>query len=179
LFWNGGGRGFRLCAADACGPYFSGQYLGRSAARLDWDCNGAPDLAVTHLDAPAALLINESEARGHFLALRFVGTHSERDGTGVLLRLHTGSHEAAFEVTAGDGYQCSNERLLIVGLGPERVAGEMTVEWPSGRIDRYSDVPSDRRLTCVEGHGAYGAAGPNLAPLDAIRPEASDTAASD
>ncbi len=44
----------------ALAPNFQQSWLGRAVARLDVNRDGLPDLAVTHVDSPFALLVNES-----------------------------------------------------------------------------------------------------------------------
>lgn len=162
LYWNRDGRDYRLCP-EGTGAYFGGSYLGRSAARLDWDQDGRADLAVTHLDAPAALLLNETQTSHHVLSLRFVGVQSDRNGTGVRIRIQFGGNQAAFELTAGDGYLCSNERALWAGLNRHSVITRLAVIWPSGVQDHYADVRVDEPLICIEGSQELLLASPHRA----------------
>ena len=55
------------------------------------------------------------------------------------------------EVCGGDGYLCSNERSVLLGLGPAETIDWLQVAWPQGGIDRHTDIPTNRHFVCVEG----------------------------
>ena len=103
------------------GPYFAAGALGRAVARLDWNRDGRMDLCVTHLDRPVALLENRSPQEFGSVTIRYTGIRQSRDGVGTLLTLsHLGStltdaesvvHTVTRPILAGDGYECSNERV--------------------------------------------------------------------
>ena len=65
------------------------------------------------------------------------------------------------EITGGDGFLASNERRVILGLGPAATVEWLEIRWPSGRIDHWTDVPADSELTVIEGRApAHSASGP-------------------
>ena len=68
---------------------------GRGLSVLDYDRDGRLDLLIRNYRQPAQLLRNVGPAR-HWLALRLVGTRSNRDAVGATLRVETadGSHDA-------------------------------------------------------------------------------------
>jgi hypothetical protein len=51
---------------------------------------------------------------------------------------------------AGDGYQASNERQMIFGVGAADVV-DITIRWPSGLSDFFQNVPTSTFWTAVEG----------------------------
>ncbi|HEX6985662.1 MAG TPA: FG-GAP-like repeat-containing protein, partial [Planctomycetaceae bacterium] len=110
FFRNLGGR-FEERPADAVGAYFGKERLGRGLARLDWDRDGRDDFAVSHLFEPVSLVTNRSPSAGRSLALRLVGAGA-RDAIGATVRVTAGGRTWTKQLTAGDGYQCSNERRL-------------------------------------------------------------------
>ncbi|MCA9035462.1 MAG: VCBS repeat-containing protein [Planctomycetaceae bacterium] len=116
LFLNEGSRRFsEVRAENADSDYFQQEWLGRAVARLDWNRDGAEDLAVSHLNSGYALLENISglqiKDRVNSVAVRVVGTSVSRDAVGTLISLSgTHSDESEFrQVQAGSGYQASNE----------------------------------------------------------------------
>ena len=152
-FFHGGGLGrFAETPARLVGPYFEGKYLGRAMACLDWNRDGLEDVCVGHLDTPVALLSNETASHGHWLSLTLVGVDTSRDAIGTIVRITCGGRIAVRQLTAGDGYQCSNERRLVIGLGSAAVVDELVVDWPSGRSQKYNDLQPDQELIIVEGH---------------------------
>ncbi|MBW3543639.1 MAG: CRTAC1 family protein, partial [Planctomycetes bacterium] len=146
----GGGR-FQELPADSLGPYFAERYLGRGLARLDWNRDGREDVVVSHLDAPAALLTNETQPAGHFLVIRLVGVESNRDAIGATVTVRTADAVETGQLTAGDGYLASNQRQLVFGLRTAQRVEEMLVRWPSGREERFVDLAVDAELIAVEG----------------------------
>lgn len=150
IFRNIGQGRFIEVSAQELGEWFQRKYLGRGLARLDWNRDGRDDFAVSHLDSPAALLTNETPRQGHFLSIQLVGTVSARDAIGTTVRVKTSSRSRSRQLTAGDGYQASNERRLIFGVEQdERV--DIFVRWPSGREDTFRDIETDTAWIAIEG----------------------------
>lgn len=158
-FSNNGSGHFAPLDAASLGPYFEGEYLGRSLARIDWNRDGREDIVVSHLDAPAALLTNTTEAAGRYVAVRLIGARTARDAVGTTLTLITDDGRTLVrQLTAGDGYQASNQRIIVFGLGQAGVDG-LRVRWPSGIEQQFADVEPDREYLCVEGTDRlYGSA---------------------
>lgn len=148
--WNGR-RFVELDAADL-GPYFQQQWLGRAAARLDWNRDGLEDLIVGHLDDDTALLTNTSTAAGRFLSLRLIGAHSARDAVGTRVAVRQGERTMSRQLTAGDGYQASNERRLVIGVGDAAQIDELIVRWPSGREHRLTGIAVSQPVILAESH---------------------------
>jgi hypothetical protein len=53
-------------------------------------------------------------------------------------------------MTAGDGYQASNERRLVFGLGAEDQIETLTVRWPSGHLQTFARLAINTELLLVE-----------------------------
>jgi hypothetical protein len=97
------------------------------------------------------VLRNEGGNRGHWLMLRLVGHRSNRDGIGAEVRLTTasGATRHATATTAGS-YLSAGDRRVHFGLGAETSARSIEVRWPSGVVQRLTDVPADQVLTVTE-----------------------------
>ncbi|HLJ11287.1 MAG TPA: CRTAC1 family protein, partial [Planctomycetaceae bacterium] len=153
LFYNQGeGRFAEISRAS--GEFFAGQYLGRGAARIDWDRDGRPDLIVVHQDRPVALLHNETQSTGRRLILLLHGVESNRDAIGARIRATSAGTAQMLEICGGDGYCASNDRRQIVGLGQALAVDVLEIDWPSGRKDRLTDIPADVELILIEGRPA-------------------------
>jgi hypothetical protein len=150
-FRNLGGGEFSEVASDSLGPFFSGRSLGRGMARCDWNGDGLEDVAISHLDAPLALLNNSTAVSGHCVAIRLIGTASERDAIGARVTVRCGDLTLVRQLTAGDGFQASNERQLVFGLGDHGRVDVLTIRWPSGLQQEWFDLEADRRCLFVEG----------------------------
>lgn len=150
LFRNRQGEEF-VEDSDNAGPFFRRERLGRALVRIDWNRDGLSDFAVSHLDSPASLVLNASTDAGRSLVVRLVGTVSHRDAVGARVQLRFGQQAHVRTLTAGDGYQCSNERTLVFGMGSETHAGELVVDWPSGKRQSFDTLAAGRSYVIVEG----------------------------
>ena len=136
---------------DSQGDYLHQKSLGRGVARWDPDRNGQPDLVIGHQDRPVAYLKNLTPHSGHFLSLRLVGSHSNRDAINSIIRWKVAGHERMTEICGGDGYYSSNDRVVTIGLGPAETVDWLEVEWLSGQKDRFQNINSDRHFVLLEG----------------------------
>ena len=147
---NQGNRWFDDVSSVA-GPDFQIPALHHGAAFADFDNDGRVDVVVSAIGGYAKLYRNLSPVPGHWLALRLVGTKSNRDGLGarVRLTLPTGVQEYNHATTAV-GYASSSEPLVRFGLGPYEQAKEIQIRWPSGRVETLRSIGVDRVLTIQE-----------------------------
>ncbi|MGC1274281.1 MAG: FG-GAP-like repeat-containing protein [Planctomycetaceae bacterium] len=150
LFRRHGSR-FEEVEAARLGSYFEKKWLGRSVARFDWNRDGRQDLAVGHLAAASALLTNTTPDVGHRLSLELTGVASNRDAIGTTVEARVGDRTIVRQLTAGDGYQASNERRVTFGAGDAEHIDELVVKWPSGAVQTFSDVPTSRAISLTEG----------------------------
>ncbi len=146
----GGGR-FELVPTDMAGEFFKLQFLGRGLAKLDWNRDGLFDFAVSTMNSPAQLVRNASVDAGNFLTIRLVGTRSARIPVGARITVRSGDKIWRKQLSAGDGYQCSNERSIQFGLGKVDSIQQLSIEWPNGESSSYENVPINSVLTIVEG----------------------------
>ncbi len=149
-FQNQGGGRFVEVSPTLLGPYFEQKSLGRGLARLDWNRDGREDFAVSHIGARAALVTNETAA-GHYLAVHLRGVASARDAIGATLRLKAGPQSWVRQLTAGDGYEACNQRLIVFGLGTQEHADELHVRWPSGREQSFGAQWANTEILIREG----------------------------
>lgn len=150
LFANLGGGQF-ADVSQTSGDFFRGEYLGRGAARLDWNRDGRPDLIVVHQDRPVALLTNSTDKAGHFVIIELHGVQSNRDAIGARLQVTADGRRQIIEVCGGDGYCATNERRQFIGLGHATLITELVVTWPGGSSQTWTDLPADVALTLIEG----------------------------
>ena len=142
------------------GDYFEKDWLGRGLARLDWNRDGRDDFVVSHLYAPAALVANESHTSGNSFALSLRGVRCSRDAIGATLHITAAGRRSVHQLMAGDGYQAANERKLIIGLGPAKVADEIYVRWPDGEEQYFRDITAGCELVLIQGRSGVFLCGP-------------------
>lgn len=136
---------------ESLGFYFQNKHFGRGLARLDWNGDGRNEFAVSHLGEPAVLLTNASPTAGRSISLRFRATKSARDAIGTVVTIKTNRRRLVRQMTAGDGYQASNERKLVIGIGPADQVDSVSVRWASGHFDRFEALASGRTWLMIEG----------------------------
>ncbi|HEY7512013.1 MAG TPA: FG-GAP-like repeat-containing protein [Vicinamibacteria bacterium] len=127
---------------------------GRSFGVLDLDRDGDPDLAVMAARQAPQLRVfrNELPDRGAALAIRLAGTGgSNRDAVGARVTVETDVLRRTRIVQAGSGFLSQHTKELVIGLGPSRRGLKLTVAWPSGKTQAFTDVPLDRRFRLEEG----------------------------
>ncbi|MDA1251615.1 MAG: FG-GAP-like repeat-containing protein [Planctomycetota bacterium] len=150
LFRQGAGR-FFLVNPSRLGEYFQKEWLGRAVARCDWNRDGKDDLFVGHLLDASSLLTNTSPDTGRFLSIRLFGVQSPRDAIGTTIEATIGNRTIVRQLTAGDGYQASNERRIIFGTGTSETIRKLVVRWPSGREQVFDETATNQEVWLVEG----------------------------
>src|SRR5262245_21811815 len=136
---------------------------GRGLSILDYDGDGQLDLLLRNYRQPAQLLHNVG-GRGHWIELELVGTRSNRDAVGALIRVRTARGWQTRQVSAGSAYLSAQSHVQHVGLGPETDAEEVRINWPSGAETVRAHLAADHRYVVVE-NGA-----PAAGPLPWARP---------
>ena len=139
LFLNDGHGAFHDVAKDA-GSDFSAPKVGRGAAYGDFDRDGDPDILITTNQGPAALYRNDVTNGNRSLRLRLVGTKSNRDAIGAVVRLTTPEGTQSRIVKTGSSYLSQSELALTFGLGKREKADRVVIVWPSGRVEEYKNV---------------------------------------
>ncbi len=150
LFHNNRGKGFQDVARQL-GAEFSAPRLGRGAAFADINNDGYLDLLVTTNGGAPALFRNPG-GTNHGLRIKLVGTISNRDGIGAVVRLKTGA-DMQYQMLHSGGYLSQNELVLTFGLGQSIKADGVQINWPSGRTEYLTDVAADQTITVGEGRG--------------------------
>ena len=137
-------------ASAGAGEQFARKAVHRGAAFGDIDNDGRVDVVVTSLDGALELWHNVSPAPNHWLLIKTVGTKSNRDGMGAKIKVVTASGAQYNHVNTAVGYGSASDRRVHFGLGPDRVVSELTIAWPSGRVQTLKQVPADQILSVRE-----------------------------
>lgn len=149
FYRNRSGR-FEELTADTVGDFFAGRYLGRSLSTLDWNRDGRTDCCISHLFTPAALLTNTSTGSGNFLRIRLIGTTVDRDAVGTMVTVSADDQTWTKQITLGNGYESTNERLLTFGLGSRESVDQVKIRWTSGETHVLTRVPLNEELIVLQ-----------------------------
>jgi len=157
LFRNLGGGKFQEVTAQM-GQAFAAPRVARGAAYADIDNDGFLDVLVTTNAGPAFLFHNEGGSN-HSLRLKLIGTKSNRDGIGAVVRVTSDNNKdkQSKMLRSGSSYLSQSELVLTFGLGTQAKADSVEIQWPSGQLDKLSNVNAGQTITVQEGKGIVGA----------------------
>ena len=134
------------------GAAFNRPIVARGAAYADFDHDGDLDLLISTNHGPAYLFRNDGGNRNHWLSVKLVGTKSNRDGIGAVVRIESASGKQWNMVRSGSSYCSQSDLALTFGLGKDTEA-TIQVEWPSGAKQQLGKVQADRFLVIDETRG--------------------------
>jgi enediyne biosynthesis protein E4 len=132
------------------GQVLNTRSVARGACFADYDNDGKVDGYLVNLGAQGTLVHNVSTEVGHWLAVKLVGSKSNRDGIGARVEIVAGGKRQTAERVAGSGYLSQNEERLHFGLGSAATVDRLVVRWPSGREQTLEKVAADHVVTVEE-----------------------------
>jgi hypothetical protein len=124
--------------------------VSRGTAFGDFDNDGDIDMVVIHKNDIPYFLRNDGGNLKNWITLRTEGVKSNRAGIGARVVVSAGKARQIFEVRASDSYLSSNDLRVHAGLDQEKVA-DVEIRWPSGQLDRHSQVAANRHYWAKEG----------------------------
>ena len=150
LFRNLDGHGFQEVNAQM-GAAFDTPRVARGAAVADINNDGYLDLLLMTNNGPAVLFRNDG-GTNQSVRVKLVGTKSNRDGIGSVVRINAGN-EKQWQMLHSGGYLSQSELVLTFGLGNANRVNAMEITWPSGQVDRLSNLDAGQTITVQEGKG--------------------------
>ncbi|MEZ6040439.1 MAG: CRTAC1 family protein [Planctomycetaceae bacterium] len=155
LLLNDSGRFFKEVSATS-GTYFSREVLGRGCAVADFDLDGDPDVAVQHLNDPAALLQNDGGHQNHSVTIKLIGKNRNRDAIGSTVEIQTAGRSIMRQRDGSSSYLSCNDGWLVIGVGQTEQAMSVRLKWADGITKTNSDIQHGRRICIVEGNKEAG-----------------------
>jgi len=151
LFWNKGNKEGFFEVSPVSGAVFSEEFVGRGAAFGDYDNDGDVDIFIVNNGGPAQLLRNDGGNKNNWLEVRLEGMKSNSSGIGVKMRV-VSKESAQVQQAGAQGSYCSqNSPVQHFGLGQASRVDTLEVTWPSGKLQRFLDLPVNQIIKIVEG----------------------------
>lgn len=123
------------------------------AAFADLDNDGALDLIVNHLNAPAGVYKNnlkELSGTKKFLQIQLVGEGKNTFGIGAKVMCHTATGIQFLEQQPTRGFQSAVSPRLHVGMGDIAQMDSLIIWWPSGKQQTLYEVKANSLLVLKE-----------------------------
>jgi hypothetical protein len=155
LFRNVGKGNFQE-VTKTLGSAFNTPRVGRGAAYGDINNDGRPDLLLSTNGGPTFLFENDATPgfpANKSLRIKLVGTKSNRDGIGTVVKLTAGGTTESQMMRSGSSYLSASELVLTYGLGQLNQADSVEIRWSSGQVDKLSTVAAGQTVTVTEGKG--------------------------
>jgi hypothetical protein len=159
LYHNNGNGTFTDISADA-GSGITAIHAGRGLAIGDLWNDGHLSAVVSNMNDHPSLLVNQVRSPNHWMAIRTVGTKSNRDGIGARITVKVGSRLMVDDVRSGASYASHSDMRVHFGLGTAKKVDWVQVRWPSGRFEQFENVSVDAVQTVEEGSGSPVEPGP-------------------
>jgi hypothetical protein len=147
--FRGLGNGKFEDISEQAGDVLNVRTVARGACFADYDNDGRVDAYLVNLGAQGTLLHNVSPDSGHWIAVKLVGSKSNRDGIGARLEIVAGSKRWTAERVAGSGYLSQDDTRVHFGLGAVTQVDKIAIHWPDGR-DQVVEKPALDRVITVE-----------------------------
>jgi len=141
------------------------------AAYVDLDNDGALDLVVNNLNAPASIYRNRSRqldsASHHFLTVILRGEGGNTGGVGAKVIVAGSTGRQMVEVMPTRGFESAVDPRAHFGLGTASSVDSLIVVWPDRRFQVLTHVRANQFITLsqTDATGRYAYAPPAVNPL--------------
>jgi hypothetical protein len=162
LIFRNLGKGKFEKVSDQLGPDIMKPTVGRGIAVADFDNDGDQDVAVSNSNDVPQLLRNDGGNANHWLEVMLVGVKSNRDGRGAALKLTSEGFVEYRQAEGGMGYMSAQDPRIQFGLGQRKSIESLEITWPSGIVDKLTNVPINQIITVKEGVGIIPRAFPKI-----------------
>lgn len=152
LFRNLGNKRFEPTGPQM-GAAFNRLIVARGAAYADFDHDGDLDVLLTTNHGSPYLFRNDGGNRNNWLCVRTVGSKSNRDGIGAVVRIVSASGRQWSWVKSGSSYCSQSDLAVTFGLRSDPAVNSLEVEWPSGVKQKFANIAANQMIVVDEAKG--------------------------
>jgi hypothetical protein len=163
LMFRNLGKGQFEKVSDSLGPDFVRPIVGRGIATADYDNDGDIDIVTNNRGDFPSLLRNDGGNANHWITILLIGTKSNRDGIGASLKLTSQGVVQVEQAKGGMGYMSASDPRIHFGLGRRKKIDSLEITWPSGQVQKLSNVPVDQIIAVKESTGIVPRKFPRIA----------------
>lgn len=150
LYQNQGDGTFHLLG-DEAGPGLSLAHSTRGSVYGDLDNDGDLDMVISNSREKPTVLENVTTNENSWVNVTLQGKENNRFGIGARVEVTAAGRTQYFEVRAGGSYQSQYDTRIHAGLGSADAIESITVRWPMGQVDEFTDVPVNQFVRLTEG----------------------------
>lgn len=153
LMFHNLGHGKFEKVSETLGADFNRPVVGRGLATADFMNDGQVGIAVNCRGEAPEMLRNDGANGNHWIEMLLIGTKSNRDGIGSVLRLTSEGVVQVDQAKGGTSYMSASDPRIHFGLGKRTKIDSLIITWPSGVVDKLTAVPVDSIIAVKEGTG--------------------------
>ncbi|MGA2048452.1 MAG: CRTAC1 family protein [Terracidiphilus sp.] len=153
LMFHNLGKGRFEKSSDSLGPDFTRPVAGRGLATADFNNDGGVGIAVNVRGDFPEILRNDGGNSNNWLEVLLIGTKSNRDGIGSVLKLTSGGVVQVDQAKGGTSYMSASDPRIHFGLGKRAKVESLVITWPSGQVDKLTNLPIDKIIAVKESVG--------------------------
>lgn len=140
------------------GDVFKKDFPARGASFGDFDNDGFLDILIVNNGEAPVLLRNQGGNGNNWIGLNLV---SAKDGSnpgavGAIITWTVGGVKRSRLKTYGGSYLGSHDPREVLGLGKATKLDSLEIKWPSGKVDKLTDLPANQYSKIVEGQSQAG-----------------------
>jgi hypothetical protein len=153
ILYHNNGDGTFSDVSSSAGLGITSAASARGLAVGDLWNDGRMSAVISNMNAVPSLLVNQIRTSNHWIAIRPVGSKSNRDGIGARILVKAANRILVDEVRSGSSYISNSDMRVHFGLAASTKIEWVEVRWPSGLVERFTDLTVDAIHTIKEGAG--------------------------
>jgi enediyne biosynthesis protein E4 len=153
ILYHNNGDGTFSDVSSSAGLGITSAASARGLAVGDLWNDGRMSAVISNMNAVPSLLVNQIRTSNHWIAIRLQGTKSNRDGIGARISVKAANRILIDEVRSGSSYISNSDMRVHFGLAASTKIEWVEVRWPSGLVERFSNLAVDAIHTIKEGAG--------------------------